>query len=157
MLVVSPDGDPWFGKIPEARPEENVVENRVEATIATDGSAVVRGTARIAGVDAPRYRRAYQAERDREAAFEHAFGATFPGLRVKEVALSDLGRLEDPIDLRYAIDASKIRDELGWEPTRSAWPDALESTVKWYHDNRAWCDHVRSGEYRRFYQQNYGS
>jgi dTDP-glucose 4,6-dehydratase len=59
-------------------------------------------------------------------------------------------------DLRYAIDASKIRDELGWQPTRSAWPNALESTVKWYHDNRAWCDHVRTGEYRRFYQQNYG-
>ncbi len=60
-------------------------------------------------------------------------------------------------DLRYAIDASRIKNELGWQPTRSAWPDALEETVRWYHDNRAWCDHVRSGEYRRFYEQNYGS
>jgi dTDP-glucose 4,6-dehydratase len=60
-------------------------------------------------------------------------------------------------DLRYAIDATKIKEELGWRPTRSAWPDALEATVKWYHDNRAWCDHVRTGEYRRFHEQNYGS
>lgn len=58
-------------------------------------------------------------------------------------------------DMRYAIDASKIRDELGWEPTRSAWPEALEETVQWYKDNRAWSDHVRSGEYRRFMDQNY--
>ena len=60
-------------------------------------------------------------------------------------------------DLRYAIDATRIKNELGWQPTRSAWPDALEATVKWYHDNRTWCDHVRSGEYRRFYEQNYGA
>jgi hypothetical protein len=64
-------------------------------------------------VDAPRYRRAYQAERDREAAFEHAFGSTFPGLRVKEVALSDLGRLEDPIDLRYAIEVPRFAGREG--------------------------------------------
>jgi len=41
-------------------------------------------------------------------------------------------------DRRYAIDARKIENELGWRPTRSAWPEALEATVKWYRDNEAW-------------------
>ncbi len=41
-------------------------------------------------------------------------------------------------DRRYAIDASKIRRELGWEPTRSAWPGALEATVAWYREREAW-------------------
>lgn len=59
-------------------------------------------------------------------------------------------------DLRYAIDASKIRRELGWEPTRSAWPGALEATVRWYQDNQTWWRRVKSGEYRAYYAQQYG-
>lgn len=41
-------------------------------------------------------------------------------------------------DRRYAIDASKLKRELDWEPTRSAWPDALEATVRWYRDHETW-------------------
>ena len=60
-------------------------------------------------------------------------------------------------DLRYAIDASKIKQELGWIPTRSAWPEALEETVQWYKDNQPWWQRVRSGAYRDYYAQQYGS
>jgi dTDP-glucose 4,6-dehydratase len=41
-------------------------------------------------------------------------------------------------DRRYAIDASKIKRELGWQPTRSAWPQALEQTIAWYQANEDW-------------------
>ncbi|GJM19116.1 MAG: dTDP-glucose 4,6-dehydratase [Phycisphaeraceae bacterium] len=59
-------------------------------------------------------------------------------------------------DRRYAIDASKIRRELGWEPTRSAWPGALEETVAWYRENDEWWRRVKSGAYRDYYAQQYG-
>ncbi|MEX0776684.1 MAG: dTDP-glucose 4,6-dehydratase [Phycisphaeraceae bacterium] len=58
-------------------------------------------------------------------------------------------------DRRYAIDASKIRRELGWQPTRSAWPAALEATVKWYVDHPDWWQRVKSGAYRAYYQKQY--
>jgi dTDP-glucose 4,6-dehydratase len=60
-------------------------------------------------------------------------------------------------DRRYAIDASKIERELGWRPTRSAWPAALEATVRWYSDNQTWWRRVKSGAYRAYYQQQYGA
>lgn len=60
-------------------------------------------------------------------------------------------------DRRYAIDAGKIKRELGWQPTRSAWPGALADTVRWYTDNRAWWERVRSGAYQDYYTQKYGA
>jgi dTDP-glucose 4,6-dehydratase len=51
-------------------------------------------------------------------------------------------------DLRYAIDARKIKEELGWTPKRSAWPDALKETIIWYQQNEIWWRRIQSGEYR---------
>jgi dTDP-glucose 4,6-dehydratase len=51
-------------------------------------------------------------------------------------------------DRRYAIDASRIQRELGWSP-RSAFAESLEKTVRWYLDNRSWCERITSGSYAR--------
>jgi dTDP-glucose 4,6-dehydratase len=59
-------------------------------------------------------------------------------------------------DLRYAIDATKIRNECGWEP-RQTLETGLRETVRWYLENEAWVNKVRSGEYREWMEKNYGS
>lgn len=60
-------------------------------------------------------------------------------------------------DRRYAIDAVKMRQQLEWEPTRSQWPDALKNTVQWYLDHRNWWQRVKSGQYLKYYQKQYGA
>ena len=60
-------------------------------------------------------------------------------------------------DRRYAIDAGKAKREMGWRPTRSAWPAALEETVNWYRTHERWWRRVRSGAYRSWYETNYGA
>jgi len=58
-------------------------------------------------------------------------------------------------DWRYAIDAGKLRRELGWLP-QVDFERGLAQTVQWYVDNRPWWQAVRSGEYRKYYQRQYG-
>ena len=57
-------------------------------------------------------------------------------------------------DKRYAIDASKIKDELGWQPSLQ-FEEGLEKTVDWYLANEEWLDHVTSGAYQNYYQKQY--
>lgn len=57
-------------------------------------------------------------------------------------------------DLRYAIDASKIKNDLGWEPTVT-FEEGLSRTVSWYLDNPAWVNSVRTGAYRDWLETNY--
>jgi dTDP-glucose 4,6-dehydratase len=57
-------------------------------------------------------------------------------------------------DLRYAIDASKIERELGWTP-QETFSTGLRKTVRWYLDNGAWIDGVRTGAYREWMNTNY--
>jgi len=57
-------------------------------------------------------------------------------------------------DRRYAVDCSKLKQELGWRPMWQFWR-GLEATVRWYRDNRAWLEHVRSGQYLEYFDRHY--
>jgi len=59
-------------------------------------------------------------------------------------------------DRRYAIDASKIREELGWTPSIRA-EEGFRETAKWYLENEAWLQHVLSGAYQDYYKAQYGA
>jgi dTDP-glucose 4,6-dehydratase len=51
-------------------------------------------------------------------------------------------------DVRYAIDADKIEQKLGWVPAET-FESGMEKTVRWYLDNPEWCQHVQDGTYQR--------
>ena len=57
-------------------------------------------------------------------------------------------------DHRYAIDFSKIKNELGWEP-QVTFQEGLKKTVEWYKDNEEWWKKIKSGEYKKYYEENY--
>ncbi len=59
-------------------------------------------------------------------------------------------------DRRYAIDCSKAERELGWAPT-VVFEEGLAKTIDWYKDNSAWVDEIKSGEYMKYYENQYGS
>lgn len=57
-------------------------------------------------------------------------------------------------DLRYAIDATKIKRELGWEPSLQ-FEEGIEKTIDWYLENTEWLENVTSGDYKNYYEQQY--
>jgi dTDP-glucose 4,6-dehydratase len=57
-------------------------------------------------------------------------------------------------DLRYAIDANKIMEELGWEPSLQ-FEEGIEKTINWYLENQQWMDEVTSGDYAKYYDTMY--
>ena len=57
-------------------------------------------------------------------------------------------------DFRYAIDSTKLKEELGWEPSLQ-FEEGIEKTVKWYLDNKDWMESVTSGDYKDYYNKMY--
>ncbi len=58
-------------------------------------------------------------------------------------------------DRRYAIDPEKTETGLEWRP-QVDWEDGLARTIEWYKNNQAWVEHIRDGDYRKYYEKNYG-
>ena len=88
-----------------------------------------------------------------------------PNLDVVRLILKHLDKPESLIkfvkdrpghDRRYAIDACKIHEELGWKPAHP-FAQALKTTIDWYLSNRQWWERIRSGEYRNYYQRMYAN
>ncbi len=59
-------------------------------------------------------------------------------------------------DFRYAIDSSKLKTELGWEPSLQ-FEEGIDRTVKWYLNNTNWLENIISGDYMRYYNKNYNN
>ncbi len=57
-------------------------------------------------------------------------------------------------DLRYAIDATKLKNELGWEPSLQ-FEEGIEKTIDWYLKNEEWLNNVTSGDYQKYYEDQY--
>lgn len=84
---------------------------------------------------------------------------------IVKLIIKELGKSEDLItyvtdrkghDLRYAIDPTKIHDELGWLP-ETKFQDGIKKTIKWYLENRQWWEEIISGEYQNYYEKMYAN
>lgn len=84
-------------------------------------------------------------------------------LEVVKAILKELGKSEELItyvkdraghDKRYAIDPTKIKEELGWYP-ETRFEDGIKKTIKWYLDNKDWWGNIISGDYQKYYERMY--
>ncbi len=85
-------------------------------------------------------------------------------IEVVKTILKQLGKPESLIayvkdrpghDMRYAIDPTKIHDELGWYP-ETKFEDGIKETIQWYLDNRQWWENILKGDYQNYYERMYG-
>jgi dTDP-glucose 4,6-dehydratase len=89
-----------------------------------------------------------------------------PNRRITEIILKEMGKSWDENvnyvkdrpghDRRYAIDAGKIQKELGWTP-KHKFEEAIKTTIQWYRDHQRWWRNIRSGDYLRYYETQYGN
>ena len=86
-------------------------------------------------------------------------------LDVVKTILRELGKSENLIryvtdrpghDMRYAIDPTKISNELGWLPT-TKFDDGIKKTIQWYLDNRTWWENILAGDYQNYYEKMYAN
>ena len=86
-------------------------------------------------------------------------------IEIVKLILKELGKSEDLIkfvtdrpghDRRYAIDSTKISEELGWKP-KYTFETGIVETIQWYLDNQEWTNKIRSGEYQEYYEKMYGN
>lgn len=84
---------------------------------------------------------------------------------IVKIIIEALGKSEDLItyvtdrkghDMRYAIDPTKIHNELGWLP-ETMFKDGIKKTIQWYLDNKDWWEEIVSGEYQNYYEKMYGN
>lgn len=85
--------------------------------------------------------------------------------KITETILREMGKTWDESvqyvkdrpghDRRYAIDAGKIKNELGWEP-KHRFEQSIKTTIQWYKDHQDWWRAIKSGEYLKYYEQQYG-
>jgi len=87
-----------------------------------------------------------------------------PNLEITQKILELLGKGEEMIeyvkdrpghDRRYAMNYAKIKSELGWEP-RTNFDEGMKKTVEWYRNNEDWWKEIKSGEYLKYYEKQYG-
>jgi dTDP-glucose 4,6-dehydratase len=102
-------------------------------------------------------------EADPGQVFNVGTGTEVTGNHVAQAVCQLLGRPESLIryvadrpghDYRYALDTTKINQELGWTP-RFSFDEGLAQTARWYQENEAWWRPLKSGEYWEYYQRNY--
>ena len=86
-----------------------------------------------------------------------------PNIKIIKLILAHLKKSEDLIqyiddrpghDRRYAIDSSKIQNELNWQPYYS-FETAISETIEWYIQNKSWWSRIISGEYQNYYKLQY--